>query len=76
VVAGLGASVLPCLIGDVEPNLRRLSPGIVGHHDIWMVVHPDVRTSARVRVVMAYLSMLIENESALLSGKKARRRAS
>jgi DNA-binding transcriptional LysR family regulator len=71
VVAGFGVSALPCLYGDLEPRLRRLSPGIVGHHDIWMVVHPDVSRKARVRAVMDYLVDLMQKESQLLSGKKA-----
>ena len=71
VAAGLGVSPLPCLFGDPHPDLRRLPPGIVGHHDIWLVVHPDVRASARVRVVMDYLAALIKNEAPLLSGRAA-----
>jgi DNA-binding transcriptional LysR family regulator len=73
VKASLGVSALPCLIGDVEPGLRRIASGLVGHHDIWMVVHPDVRTSARVRAVMAALADLIKGEAPLLAGKKSAR---
>ncbi|HET6146920.1 MAG TPA: LysR family transcriptional regulator [Polyangia bacterium] len=72
VAAGLGICPLPCLFGDPHPHLRRLLPGIVGHHDIWLVVHPDVRTSARVRVVMDYLAALIKKETPLLSGRLSR----
>jgi len=72
VAAGLGICPLPCLFGDTQPHLRRLPPGIVGHHDIWLVVHPDVRTSARVRLVMDYLTALIQEEAALLSGRPSR----
>lgn len=68
--AGLGVSPLPCLYGDVQPGLRRLPGGIVGHHEIWVVVHPDVRTSARVRLVMKFLTDLIENEAKLIGGEQ------
>jgi DNA-binding transcriptional LysR family regulator len=76
VAAGLGISPLPCLFGDRHPQLRRLPPGIVGHHDIWLAVHPDVRGSARVRAVMDYLTALIEDEAPLLLGRTEGRRRS
>ncbi len=74
VVAGLGLSPLPCVFGDGEPTLERARPSTIGHHDIWLVVHPDVRRSARVRAVLEYLTGLITSESALLSGKLKSRR--
>ena len=75
VVAGLGVSPLPCLFGDVQPGLRRLLPGVIGHHDVWLVVHPDVKTSARVRAVMDYFIALIQKEAPLLAGRKRLRTA-
>jgi len=68
VVAGLGLSPLPCLFGDREPSLSRALPRTIGHHDLWLVVHPDVKSSARVRAVMDYLTELVLSEAALLSG--------
>lgn len=74
VVAGLGVSPLPCVFGDREPGVVRALPATLGHHDIWLVVHPDVRGSARVRAVMDFCAALIEREAALLSGKLNGRR--
>jgi DNA-binding transcriptional LysR family regulator len=68
VVAGLGLSPLPCLFGDREASLARVVPRTIGHHELWLVVHPDVRTSARVRAVMDYVTELVLSEAALLSG--------
>ena len=68
VSAGLGLSPLPCLFGDSEPGIERALPRTIGHHDIWLVVHPDVRSSARVRAVMDYLTELVVAEAGLLSG--------
>jgi DNA-binding transcriptional LysR family regulator len=68
VVAGIGLSPLPCLFGDREPTLERIVPRTIGHHDLWLVVHPDVRKNARVRAVMDYLTELVVSETALLSG--------
>jgi DNA-binding transcriptional LysR family regulator len=74
VSAGLGLCPLPCLFGDREPTLRRALPGSIGSHDLWLVVHPDLRTSARVRALMDYLSATIERESAWISGRVSARR--
>jgi DNA-binding transcriptional LysR family regulator len=68
VVAGLGISALPCLFGDREPGLVRALPHVIGAHEVWLVVHPDVKGSARVRVVMDYLTELVTASAALLSG--------
>jgi DNA-binding transcriptional LysR family regulator len=68
VVSGLGVSPLPCLFGDREPSLVRALPHTVGAHDIWLVVHPDVKSSARVRAVMDYLTELVVSAAPLLSG--------
>jgi DNA-binding transcriptional LysR family regulator len=68
VLAGLGVGALPCIAGDVEPSLRRLS-GVIGHHGIWLVVHPNVRHSARVRAAMSFLSEIVKDEAELLSGR-------
>jgi DNA-binding transcriptional LysR family regulator len=74
VVAGIGMSPLPCLFGDREPNLERVIPRTIGHHDLWLVVHPDLKSNARVRAVMDYLTELVVSETALLSGNSKMRR--
>ncbi|RYZ07624.1 MAG: LysR family transcriptional regulator [Myxococcales bacterium] len=75
VVAGLGLSALPCVCGDANPALERALPRVIGHHDLWLVVHPDVKNSARVRAVMDYLTELVTAEASLLGGKLKRRRS-
>jgi DNA-binding transcriptional LysR family regulator len=73
VEAGLGLSPLPCLYGDRASGVSRALTPLIGHHDIWLVVHPDVRASARVRVVMDFLIEVIEGEAELLAGRLAAR---
>lgn len=68
VVAGFGIAPLPCVFGDREPELRRVHPAFIGHHDIWIVVHRDVRSSARVRAVVEEIARIVKSESALLAG--------
>lgn len=71
--AGLGLAILPCIFGDVSRHLRRVGRTTVGHHDLWLVVHADVRTSARVRAVMDFVIALVKQNEALLKGETARR---
>jgi DNA-binding transcriptional LysR family regulator len=68
-LAGMGVSVLPCLLGDVEPTLVRLAPAILGARPMFLVVHPDRATVARVRVVMDYIAEIMAAESKLLEGR-------
>jgi len=71
VEAGLGVRPLPCVVrGDVTPRLQRFFFDVIGHHDIRLVVHPDVRTSARVRATMEFLTALIQAEAPLLAGER------
>ncbi|HYP89404.1 MAG TPA: LysR substrate-binding domain-containing protein, partial [Polyangiaceae bacterium] len=72
VVSGLGLSPMPCLFGDHQPGLVRALPRNIGAHSIWLVVHPDVRRSARVRVVMDHLTELVTTNASLLSGRARR----
>lgn len=48
---GSGFAVLPCLLGDVQPELIRVSEPIEDVvSSLWLVTHTDVRKHARVRV--------------------------
>lgn len=67
-LAGLGVAVIPCFLGDPEPALVRLLPGVVGARDSFLVVHPDLARVARVRVVLNFLVERFVANAALLSG--------
>lgn len=56
--AGVGAAVLPCLLGDAHPGLRRVPlasppPG----RDVWLGYHRDLRRLPRLR---ALVDLLVE----------------
>ncbi len=67
VIAGLGAAVLPCFIGDAQQTLQRAS-GAVAWSDCWLVVHPDLRNVARVRAVWEVLADAITSHEAAFRG--------
>lgn len=53
-VAGLGVALLPCVIADAEPTLKRLDKPFK-HGDMWLVTHRDARENARIRAVGSHL---------------------
>ncbi len=69
--AGLGMALLPCISGDASPVLRRV-PGsnTVVPREGWILTHPDLRTSARVRTVMTFLIDIINREIDLVTGRQ------
>lgn len=57
--AGLGLAALPVYVGDVEPALVRLGTPDLRHlGDLWVLCHPDLRQTGRVRVVRAALTRI------------------
>jgi len=68
--AGMGIGMLPCLIADGVPGLRRL-PGCAPEpvFDLWMLTHRDVRTTARLRVFTQFLVEAVASERSRLEGR-------
>ncbi|WP_298126846.1 LysR family transcriptional regulator [Brevundimonas sp.] len=57
-LAGAGLCVLPDFIAAREPGLTRVLPRDVGlQRSLWLVVHADLKSLARIRAVM---SMILE----------------
>ena len=57
VEAGIGVGPLPCFIADPRPALRRLSPPNPDFSTgLWLLTHPDLRHSARVRAFLDFMA--------------------
>jgi DNA-binding transcriptional LysR family regulator len=52
--AGIGAGLIPCLIGDQLAGVERLGEKLPVGDDMWLLTHPDLRHSARVRAFMEH----------------------
>jgi DNA-binding transcriptional LysR family regulator len=68
--AGLGLAALPCFLGDRTPELARVlppDPGLAG--ELWLLTHPDLRRTARVRAFMETLARGLRRERALLEAE-------
>lgn len=68
VSAGVGLSLLPCFLGDAIPGLQRLAPPPLVSTEVWLVVHPDVHKTARVRAVIDFLVEAMDLHGAALTG--------
>jgi DNA-binding transcriptional LysR family regulator len=54
VEAGLGSALLPCVIGDQLAGVARVGDKLPFGDDMWLLTHPDLRHSARVRAFMEH----------------------
>lgn len=72
VSAGMGIGHLPCFVADADPWLVRLAPPDPAHGaDLWLLTHPDLRQSPRVRVFMEAMGTEIGRQRAALDGSNA-----
>jgi DNA-binding transcriptional LysR family regulator len=75
--AGLGIAAIPHFLAAEDPLLKRLPLDAGGaDREIWLLVHPDLRRSPRVRMVMDFMIALFEGKSGLLAEGRAARRSS
>jgi DNA-binding transcriptional LysR family regulator len=66
---GIGLGLLPCLTADGDPGLVRwLGPNEVFTRELWLLVHPDLQASRRVRAVMDALSQWVVRQRARVAG--------
>ena len=67
--AGLGLAALPCYMGDRDPRLARVMPPIAEMAStLWLLTHPDLRRTARVRAVLDLLAARLVRHRELLAG--------
>jgi DNA-binding transcriptional LysR family regulator len=68
--AGIGFALLPCFIGASAGGLVQLSEVIaeVGG-DLWLLTHPDLRQTARVRAFMDYAGVELAKKRRSIEGE-------
>jgi DNA-binding transcriptional LysR family regulator len=68
--AGMGLAVLPCYLGDPEPQLRRALAKPVPElsRELWIVTHTDLKATARVRAFFEVVGEGIAADKALIEG--------
>lgn len=70
VEAGLGITILPCIIGDDHPNLRRVGDYFEGGLHLWVLTHPELRGSARVMAFTRFVRELVTRDKDLFEGRR------
>jgi DNA-binding transcriptional LysR family regulator len=66
---GLGVAMLPCFLAAQEPALRRLDGPEPPPHEMWMLVHGDLRRAPRVRAVLEWIDAVVAEARPALCGK-------
>jgi len=67
---GLGLAMIPCFVGDRDPDLVRVAgPGLDPGWNLWALTHPDLRHTARVRALLDALYAAFDQHRALLEGR-------
>ena len=71
--AGAGLAALPCYLGDSDVRLVRVRPPIAEMTTaLWVLTHPDLARTARVRLLMDHVSAALGRQRPLLEGQRPR----
>lgn len=71
--AGMGLALLPCFLGDTAEELRRAGPLPEELKiDLWLLTHPDITRTARIRAVMDFLYQSLRKARHRLDGSAGR----
>lgn len=66
--ASAGLAILPCYLGDAEPELRHLAMPDEPSEAVWLTVHRDLKETPRIRAVLDFLAETMKKDAALLRG--------
>jgi len=67
---GMGVAVLPRFLADADPSLRRLEGPEPAGHELWLIVHGDLRRTPRVKAVMEWVDELVTRARPALLGRR------
>jgi DNA-binding transcriptional LysR family regulator len=67
---GMGLAALPTYVGDQSPQLRRLfGLGNDMALDLWLLTHPDLRNTARIKAFSDFIVQAVARDRAVLEGE-------
>ena len=73
VAEGMGIALLPCYFADRYAEVERVSDTVASLDlTLWVLTHPDLRGTARVRALMAHLYDELGGDAALYAGDTRR----
>jgi DNA-binding transcriptional LysR family regulator len=66
---GMGMALLPCYVGGSVPGLAQLSPPLPElEGELWLITHPDLRNTARVRAFLDFCAAEVAQRRKLIEG--------
>jgi DNA-binding transcriptional LysR family regulator len=66
---GVGLALLPCYVGTSVPGLAQLTAPLPElEAELWLLTHPDLRNTARVRAFLDFCIAQIEQRRGLIEG--------
>lgn len=69
---GLGLAVLPCFLGDAEPALARIGEPLAEcDSELWLLFHPELRETARVKATRQWLVKALTAQAPRLAGAQS-----
>ena len=69
--AGVGVAHLLCYLGDVDADLVRVVPEVSDFSaGLWLLTHPDLKGTARVRGVMEFIEQEFAKQIDLIEGRR------
>lgn len=63
-------ALLPCFVGDSDPQLRRLGDTLEPTTTLWLLIHADLRRAARVRALVDFLVPRMIADRPLYEGRR------
>ena len=73
---GMGVTMMPCYLGDADERLVRVTNVLESLTlELWILTHPDLRHTARVKALMAVLYDALTQNEDLYSGKRVRNKS-
>jgi DNA-binding transcriptional LysR family regulator len=67
---GMGITLLPCFLGDADPELVRVPAGpITRAGDIWLLTHADTRQTKRVRLLCDHIRSAMRGFTGRMAGR-------
>jgi DNA-binding transcriptional LysR family regulator len=71
---GLGFTMMPCYLGDADDRLVRVTEPLEPLTlEFWILTHPDLRHTARVKALMTYLYDALKLNEDLYAGKRVKK---
>lgn len=67
---GLGATILPCFVGETDPSLDRVNAGeIVSRRDIWVLTKSELRNHVRIRALLDHMFAYVAAQRVLIESE-------